>query len=42
MTTEMFQMANAKLTDYLQSQNFGSLEEINEFPQKNVNGKRID
>lgn len=42
MTTEMFQMANAKLTDYLQSQNFGSLEEINEFLQKNVNGKRID
>lgn len=42
MTLEMMQMANAKLLDYIQSQNFGSLEEINDFVSKNVNGKRID
>ncbi len=42
MTPEMVQMANAKLFDYLQSQNFNSLEEIQEFIDKNVNGKRID
>jgi len=42
MTPEMVHMANAKLLEYIQSQNFGSIEEINEFLQKNVNGKRID
>ncbi|MFH2140921.1 MAG: hypothetical protein ABIJ97_00760, partial [Bacteroidota bacterium] len=42
MTREMVQMANAKLTEYIQSLNFGSIEELNEFLQKNVNGKRID
>ena len=42
MTPEMMQMANAKLFDHINNQNFGSIEEINEFLRKNVNGKRID
>lgn len=42
MTPEMVQMANAKLMEYLQKQNFNSLEEINEFIRTNVIGKPID
>ncbi len=42
MTPEMAQMANAKLSEYLQNMNFGSVEEMNEFIQNNVVGKRID
>ncbi len=42
MNREMIQMDNAKLFEYLQSKNFGSVEEMNEFLQQNVNGKRVD
>jgi len=42
MTPEMVQMANAKLMEYLQKQNFNSLEEINEFLRTHINGKPID
>jgi tetratricopeptide (TPR) repeat protein len=36
------QMDTERLLDYIQSQNFGSLDEINEFISKNVIGKQID
>ena len=42
MNHEMIQMENAKLFEYLQNQNFGSVEEMNEFLQQNVNEKRVD
>ncbi|MFH0895032.1 MAG: hypothetical protein V2A54_11415 [Bacteroidota bacterium] len=42
MTPEQLQMANAKLMDHLQKQNFGSIEEVQEFLKKNMTGKPID
>ncbi len=39
---EKMQMDTERLLDYIQSQNFGSLEEINEFMNKNVVGKKIE
>jgi tetratricopeptide (TPR) repeat protein len=42
LTPEMMQMDNAKLFEYIKNQNFGSIEEINDFLNKNVIGKRID
>ncbi len=42
MSIEKMQMSTERLLDFIQSQNFGSIEEINEFLSKNVNGKRID
>lgn len=41
-TPESFQMDKERLLNFLQSQNFGGIEEINEFLRNNVNGKRID
>jgi hypothetical protein len=35
------QMDMEKLFDYLKEQNFGSIEEINDFLNKNVTGRRI-
>ena len=42
MSLDKMQMSTERLMDYIQSQNFGSIEEFNEFMSKNVNGKRID
>lgn len=42
MTPEMVQMANAKISDLLAQQNFGSIEEANEFFKQHINGKKID
>ncbi len=42
MSKESIQMSQAKLMEYISSQNFKSLEEINEFFEKNVMGRRID
>ena len=42
MSLGKMQMSTERLMDFIQSQNFGSIEEINEFLSKNVNGKRID
>ena len=42
MSTEKMQMTTERLMDFIQNQNFGSLEEVNEFLSKNVTGKRID
>jgi len=42
MSLDKMQMSTERLLDYIHSQNFGSIEEINEFLNKNVNGKRID
>lgn len=42
MSMGKIQMSTERLLDFIQSQNFGSIEEINEFLSKNVNGKRID
>lgn len=42
MSLGKMQMSTERLLDFIQSQNFGSIEEINEFLSKNVNGKRID
>ena len=42
MSLDKMQMSTERLMDFIQSQNFGSIEEVNEFLSKNVNGKRID
>lgn len=42
MTREMMQMENAKLFEFIKSQNFESIEELNAFLEENVMGKRID
>ena len=42
LTPQAMQMSTAKLFEYMQQQNFESLEELNEFFAKNVVGKRID
>lgn len=42
MNPEKIQMSTERLLDFIQSQNFGSIEEINEFMSKNVVGKKID
>lgn len=42
MSAEKMQMDTARLMEFIQNQNFGSLEEINEFLNKNLTGKRID
>jgi tetratricopeptide (TPR) repeat protein len=42
ITDKMAQMDNAKLFDFIKSQNFESIEELTEFMNKNVVGKRID
>ena len=42
MSLGKMQMSTERLLDFIESQNFGSIEEINEFLSKNVNGKRID
>jgi len=42
VSPEKMQMDTERLLDYIQSQNLGSLEEINEFMSKNVIGKRVD
>lgn len=42
MTQDMLNMSNERLLDFIQRQNFGSLDEINEFIRNNVNNKRID
>ena len=42
MSLGKMQMSTERLLDFIQSQNFGSIEEVNEFLSKNVNGKRID
>lgn len=42
MSRDMMNMSNERLLNYIQNQNFGSIEEINEFIKKNVNGKKID
>lgn len=42
MNPEKMQMDTARLMDYIQSQNFGSMEEINKFISENVIGKKID
>lgn len=42
MNPERLQMSTERLLDFIQSQNFGSIEDINEFMSKNVVGKNID
>lgn len=42
MSLGKMQMSTERLLDFIQSQNFGSIEEVNEFLNNNVNGKRID
>lgn len=42
MTREMMQMENAKLFEFIKSQNFESIDELNAFLEENVMGKRID
>ena len=42
MSLGKMQMSTERLLEFIQSQNFGSIEEINEFLKNNVNGKRID
>jgi len=42
MTPDMVQFANERLMKYIEEQNFSSIEEMNDFVAKNVNGKRID
>lgn len=42
MSLGQMQMSTERLLDFIQSQNFGSIEEINEFLSNNVTGKRID
>jgi tetratricopeptide (TPR) repeat protein len=42
MTPQAMQMSTAKLFEYMQQQNFESIEEMNEFFAKNIVGKRID
>ncbi|HZL08991.1 MAG TPA: hypothetical protein VFC65_03255 [Prolixibacteraceae bacterium] len=39
---EKMQMDNERLMEFIQTQNFGSMDEINDFLSNNVNGKRID
>lgn len=42
MTHEMMSMANEKLMEHLQSMQFNSIEELNEYLEKNIMGKPID
>jgi hypothetical protein len=42
MSLGQMQMSTERLLDFIQNQNFGSIEEINEFLSQNVTGKRID
>ena len=42
MSPEKMEMDTERLLDFIQSQHFGSMEEINDFLSKNVTGKRID
>jgi hypothetical protein len=42
MSLGQMQMSTERLMEFIQSRNFGSIEEINEFFRNNVNGKRID
>ncbi len=42
MSLGKMQMSTERLLEFIQSQNFGSIEEVNEFLHANVNGKRID
>lgn len=42
MTSEMVQMANAKIAELISKQNFNSIEEANEFLKKHINGINVD
>lgn len=42
MTPEMMQMANDKVFELLNQQKFNSVEEINDFLNKNISGKNLD
>ena len=42
MNRDMMQLANEKLFDYIEKQNFESIEELNKFLNNHVTGKTID
>jgi len=42
MSREKMHMETERLMEFIQNQNFGSIDEINEFLSKNITGKRIN